>query len=46
MKPEQSRSDDRGGGDEKKPIQCLEVTLSLVEADQKSHFAVPDGDLP
>jgi len=37
VKPEQARSDDRGGGDEKNPIHYLEVTPSLVEADQKSH---------
>ena len=37
VKPEQARSDDRGGGNEKNPIHYLEVTPSLVEADQKSH---------
>ena len=34
VKPEQARSDDRGGGDEKNPVHYLEVTPSLVEADQ------------
>ena len=45
VKPEQARSDDRGGGDEKKPIHYLEVTPSLFEADQKSHLlAMQDRD--
>jgi len=30
VKPEQARSDDRGGGNEKNPIHYLEVTPSLV----------------
>jgi hypothetical protein len=34
VKPEQARSDDRGGGDEKNPVHYLEVTPSLVDADQ------------
>ena len=33
VKPEQARSHDRGGGDEKNPVHYLEVTPSLVEAD-------------
>jgi hypothetical protein len=33
MKPEQARSNDGGGGNEKNPVHYLEVTPSLVEAD-------------
>ena len=34
VKPEQARSDDRGDANEKNPVHYLEVTLSLVGADQ------------
>ena len=44
LKPEQARSDDRGGGNEKDPVHYLEVTPSLAGADQKLHvLAVRDG---
>jgi hypothetical protein len=33
VKPEQARSNDGGGGNEKNPVHYLEVTPSLVEAD-------------
>jgi hypothetical protein len=35
VKPEQARSEDRGGGDEKNPIHYLEVTPSLVGSRSK-----------
>src|SRR5690242_14389495 len=35
MKPEQARSDDCGGDDEKNPIHYLDVTLSLVKSRSK-----------
>jgi len=38
VKPEQARSDDRGGGNEKNPVHDLEVTPSLTRADQKLHI--------
>jgi hypothetical protein len=47
VKPEQARSDDRGGGDEKNPVHYLEVTPSAVGADQNHVLAVqyPIADL-
>ena len=43
VKPEQARSDDRGGGNEKNPVHYLEVTPSLTRADQKLHILCEKG---